>query len=122
MNRREHKTPSQRHLRIGEELRHVLATILERGEVHDPGLRGISVTVTEVAVSPDLRRAVFYVIPFGGGDKDAVAEVLNRARPFLRRKMAAAVKLRYIPEISFVADTTLDNAERIDALLRDTRV
>ncbi|MEE8392982.1 MAG: 30S ribosome-binding factor RbfA [Rhodospirillales bacterium] len=122
MSRREHKTPSQRHLRIGEELRHALADIIERGEIRDPGLRGTSITVTEVSVSPDLRNAVFYVIPLGGGDNEAVVEGLERAMPFLRRRVAEKVKLKYVPKISFTADTSFDRAEKIDALLNDPRV
>ena len=101
------KTPSQRQLRVGEELRHVLAALLERGEVRDPGLKGASITVTEVRISPDLRNAT------------AVVAALTRARPFLRRRMARDVKLRYAPDISFQADTSFDRAVHIEALLND---
>ena len=72
MDRRTERGPSQRQLRVGEELRHALAWILERGKVRDPDLKGVSVTVTEVRVSPDLRKATVFVIPLGGGETEAV--------------------------------------------------
>ena len=72
--------PSQRQLRVGEALRHALAEILARGELRDPELAGLQVTVTEVRVSPDLRAATAFVVPFGGGDAAALAKALNRAR------------------------------------------
>lgn len=122
MSRREGKTPSQRQLRVGEELRHALALILERGEVRDPGLAGVSVTVTEIRLGPDLRNATVYVMPLGGGREDAVVEALTRARPFLRRRLADAVKLRYVPDLSFCADPSFDEAEHIEALLRSPAI
>ena len=109
---------SQRQLRIGEVVRHALATILERGEVHDPGLSGVSVTVTEVRVSPDLRNATAYVTPLGGAGIDDVLEGLKRAAPFLRRRIGEEVDLRRLPNIVFEADTSFDHAELIDQLLK----
>lgn len=122
MDRRAERGPSQRQLRVGEELRHALAWILERGEVRDPDLKGVSVTVTEVRVSPDLRKATVFVIPLGGGETEAVVTGLTRARPFLRRKVANAVRLKFVPDITFRADTSFDEARRIDILLRDPAV
>ena len=122
MDRRAERGPSQRQLRVGEELRHALAWILERGGVRDPDLEGVSVTVTEVRISPDLRKATVFVIPLGGGETGAVVTGLTRARPFLRRQMAKAVKLKYVPDIAFRADTSFDEARRIDTLLRDPAV
>ncbi len=122
MDRRAERGPSQRQLRVGEELRHALAWILERGEVRDPDLKGVSVTVTEVRVSPDLRKATVFVIPLGGGETEAVVTGLTRARPFLRRKVANAVRLKFVPDITFRADTSFDEARRIDTLLRDPAV
>ena len=110
--------PSQRQLRVGEEVRHALAWLLERDEIRDPGLKGITVTVTEVRVSPDLRNATAFIVPLGGGDIAPVLEALTRARPFLRRQIAAAVRLQYVPNLSFEADTSFDQASRIDSLLR----
>lgn len=122
MDRRAERGPSQRQLRVGEELRHALAWILERGEVRDPDLKGVSVTVTEVRVSPDLRKATVFVFPLGGGETEAVVTGLTRARPFLRRKVANAVRLKFVPDITFRADTSFDEARRIDTLLRDPAV
>ncbi|MEO5335718.1 MAG: 30S ribosome-binding factor RbfA [Magnetospirillum sp. WYHS-4] len=113
---------SQRQLRVGEELRHALAWILERGEVRDPGLHGKPVTVTEVAISPDLRNATAFVMSLGGEDLEDVVAALNRASPFLRRRLAAEVKLRFAPHLSFKADATFDEAGRIDRLLKDPAV
>ncbi len=122
MTRRVERGPSQRQLRVGEELRHALAWILERGEVRDPDLKGVSVTVTEVRVSPDLRNATVFVLPLGGGETAAVVTGLTRARPFLRRQVANAVRLKFVPDIRFRADPSFDEARRIDALLRDPAV
>ncbi len=122
MTRRVERDPSQRQLRVGEELRHALAWILERGEVRDPDLRGVSVTVTEVRVSPDLRTATVFVLPLGGGETAAVVTGLTRARPFLRRQVANAVRLKFVPDIRFRADSSFDEARRIDTLLRDAAV
>lgn len=119
MTRGETRAPSQRQLRVGEELRHALAWILERGDLRDPSLAGISVTVTEVRVSPDLRTATAFVTPLGGGGTEAVVGALTHAKAFLRRRMAGAVKLRYVPELVFRADTSFDQASRILDLLHD---
>jgi len=122
MSRGDAKAPSQRQLRVGEELRHAVAWILERGEIRDPGLGDRPVTVTEVRVSPDLRYATAYVMPLGGANTEAVVAALNRAAPFVRRQIGHAVKLRYLPSLSFVADTSFDQARHIEDLLRDPAV
>lgn len=122
MTRRQSRAPSQRQLRVGEEIRHALARILERGEIHDPDLAGRAITVTEVRVSPDLRNATAFVTPFGGGDAKPLIAALKRARTFLRHELAGAINLRYAPELFFEADTSLDQASRIDALLRTPEV
>ena len=122
MTRGPGKAPSQRQLRVGEEIRHALAWILERGEVRDPGLHGMPVTVTEVSVSPDLRNALVFVVSLGGEDMAGAVEALNRARSFLRRRVAGSVKLRYVPDLSFKADISFDEAAHIDQLLHDPRV
>jgi len=122
MNKGEAKAPSQRQLRVGEEVRHVLAWILERGEICDPGLGGAAVTVTEVKISPDLRNATVFVMPLGGEHISDVIEALNRAAPFVRRQVGKAVKLRRLPNLTFVADGTFAEAGRIDDLLKDPNV
>ena len=112
------KAPSQRQLRVGEEVRHTLAWILERGEIHDPGLVGIIVTVTEVRVSPDLRNATAYIMPLGGVDIPGVVKSLNRAAPFLRRLLGSRIKLRRLPNLYFEADYSFKEAAHIDNLLK----
>ena len=116
------KPPSQRQLRVGEELRHAIAHILERGGIRDPDVAGRAVTVTEVTVSPDLRQATVYVVPLGGEGVKSLLEGLRRVRPFLRREVAHQTRLRVVPDFSFVADTAFDRAERIEALLHSPQV
>jgi len=116
------KPPSQRQLRVGEELRHAVASILERGDIRDPDVAGRPVTVTEVSVIPDLRNATVFVVPLGGGDTSVLLAGLKRVRPFLRHEVARMVQLRAVPDFSFVADTTFDTASRIDALLHSPEV
>lgn len=111
-------TPSQRQLRVGEEIRHSLAMVMERGELRDPGLHDVSVTVTEVRATPDLKHAQIYIMPLGGGDVESVLKALNRAKPYLRRQIAKAVHLKYAPDLHFKADESFDNADHISALLR----
>jgi ribosome-binding factor A len=109
---------SPRQLRVGEEIRHVLAAVLGRGELRDPELAGVSITVSEVRMSPDLRHANAFVMPLGGGDSARIIKALGRAAPFLRGEIAKAMRLRYAPDVHFVADTSFDEASRIDQLLR----
>lgn len=116
------RAPSQRQLRVGEELRHVIASILERGDIRDADVAGRPVTVTEVTVSPDLRNATVFVIPLGGGDSVSLLAGLKRVRPYLRHEVARMVQMRTIPDLSFVADATFDNASRIEALLHSPEV
>ena len=122
MKRGESKSRSQRQLRIGEVIRHVLVQIIDRGEAHDPGLDGVTITVTEVRVSPDLRNATAFVMPLGGKDSDEILASLNRASPFFRRRVASEVDLRRLPSLSFELDASFDNADHIDALLRSPAV
>lgn len=120
----EAKAPSQRQLRVGEELRHVLAQTLERGELRDPDLEGVIITVTEVRVSPDLRNATAFVLPLGGhaDDMGAVLAALGRASTYLRHQVGRQIRLKYLPAFSFKADPSFDAAGRIDALLHDPAV
>ena len=118
MSKGDAKAPSQRQLRVGEELRHALAWILERGEIHDPGLAGVAVTVTEVRISPDLRNATAYVMPLGGTDIPGVLETLNRAAPYVRRLMGRKIQLKRLPGLQFEADQTFEEVGKIDDLLK----
>lgn len=122
MTRRSAKTahstaPSQRQLRVGELIRHKLAEMLIRGEIHDDVLAAHVVTVPEVRLSPDLKLATAYIMPLGGTDTDAVLEALNRHKRFIRGEIAHAVNLKFAPDIRFRCDETFDEASRIDALL-----
>ena len=112
------KEPGQRQLRVGEELRHVLAEVLGRDELRDPAMQGVSVTISEVRVGPDLRRATAYVMPLGGGDVVEIVAALNRAAGFIRGRVSRMVNLKFAPSFVFEADTAFEEASKIDALLR----
>lgn len=114
--------PSQRQLRVGEMLRHALAGILARGAIRDPDLEGVSVTVTAVKPSPDMRHATVYCEPLGGRNAGAVIAALNRRRGFVRGLMGHVIALRFTPELRFVEDTSFAEAEKIEGILRSPRV
>lgn len=114
--------PSQRQLRVAEEVRHALAAVLERGDFRDPELAGARITVTEVRASPDLRHMAVFVTPLGGGDPSAILVALKRAAPFLRGQVAQAVRTKFAPELVFRADTAIDAAARMEALLHSPAV
>jgi ribosome-binding factor A len=107
---------------VGEEIRHVLAGLFARGEVRDPDLAAAQLTVTEVRVSPDLRNATAFVARLGRSDVALLLPALGRAAPFLRGRLARALRLRVAPEVSFQADTSLEYAMRVDALLHRPEV
>jgi ribosome-binding factor A len=109
--------PSQRALRVGELVRHALADMLTRGDVHDPVLEGHMITVPEVHMSPDLRLATVYVMPLGGKDENAVVAALDRNKKFLRGEIAKRVNLKFAPDIRFRLDERFDEADRIGKLL-----
>ncbi len=109
---------SQRQLRVGEEIRHLLADLLERGDMRDPELRGASITVTAVDVSPDLRNATAFVMPLGGVGEARLLAAMRRAAPWFRGRVGERAGLRYAPEIRFELDRTFDEADKIGALLR----
>ncbi|MGE3145666.1 MAG: 30S ribosome-binding factor RbfA [Pseudorhodoplanes sp.] len=113
---------SQRQLRVGELIRHELADMLTRGDVHDPVIEGHLITVPEVRMSPDLRLATVYVMPLGGKDEAEVVEALNRNRKFLRGEIAHRVNLKFAPDLRFRLDERFDEAERIEKLLRTPQV
>jgi ribosome-binding factor A len=114
--------PSQRQLRVGELIRHALAEMLARGEIHDEVLASHVVTVSEVRMAPDLRLATVYIMPLGGKDLKPVLEALDRNRKFIRGEIAHAVNLKFAPEIRFLADETFDEARRIDEIFRSPKV
>ena len=123
MSRQQNNTaPSQRQLRVGEIIRHKLAEMLARGDIHDDVLASHVVTVSEVRLSPDLKLATAYVMPLGGSDTDAVLDALERNKRYIRAQVAHAVNLKFAPDIRFRTDETFTEASRIDALLASPKV
>jgi ribosome-binding factor A len=110
--------PRQRQLRVGEEIRHALAGVFERGAFRDPALQDINVTVTEVRVSPDLKHATAFVMPLAGRNAPEAIAGLRRGASFLRMEVARAVKLRAAPTLTFALDESFEQASRIESLLR----
>ena len=115
-------SPSHRQLRVGEMLRHALSEILSRGEVRDPDLDGISVTVTQVKPSPDMRHATVFCEPLGGQNAAKVVAALNRHKGFVRGLMGRQIALKFTPELRFVEDTSFAEAQKIETLLKSPRV
>jgi ribosome-binding factor A len=111
------RLPTQRQLRVGEELRHLLAGILSRHELRDPALHDATITVTEVRISPDLKSATAFVMPLGGTHVPEILAALQRGAGFMRGLIARELDLRYVPSLRFMLDTTFDHASRIEALL-----
>lgn len=109
--------PSQRQLRVGELMRHALAEVLQRGEIHDPVLQSHVVTVPEVRMSPDLKIATCYVMPLGGGDQQEVIQALARNKRFLRGELAHRTALKFAPDLRFRIDGSFDEGSRIDRIL-----
>ncbi len=116
------RAPSQRQLRVGEELRHALATVMERHELRDPRLAAVDVTITEVSVSPDLKNARAYVAVLGKTASEEVVAALDHAAPYLRRRIGELVQLRFLPALRFAADPSFDYADHIDGLLRQVEL
>lgn len=114
--------PSQRQLRVGELLRHSLSDILTRGEVRDPDLDGVPVTVTQVKPSGDMRHATVFVEPLGGRNAKAIVAALNRHKGFIRGLMGKTIALKFTPELRFLEDTSFAEAEKIETLLKSSRV
>ncbi|HEY7578121.1 MAG TPA: 30S ribosome-binding factor RbfA [Acetobacteraceae bacterium] len=114
--------PSQRQLRVAEEIRHVLAGLFERRDFRDPELAEAQITVTEVRIGADLQHAVAYVARLGRSDIDALLPALTRASPFLRGRVAHALRLKFAPELTFQPDHALDYAAKIDRLLHTPEV
>jgi ribosome-binding factor A len=122
MSRHHHRDQSvgasQRQLRVGELIRHELAAMLTRGEVHDPVIETHMITVPEVRMTADLRLATIYIMPLGGRDEKEVLGALERNKRYLRGEIARRVNLKFAPEIRFRIDERFDEAERIEKLLR----
>lgn len=114
--------PSTRQLRVAEEVRHVLAELFARTEFRDPELYGVTVTVTEVRISPDLRHATVFVTRLGRDDIEAVLPALKRVASFLRKRLSSTLRLRTVPELHFQPDTSLEHAMEVESILRSPEV
>lgn len=114
--------PSVRVLRVGEQVRHVLAELLQRGEAHDDVLARHVISVTEVRMSPDLRHATVFIKSLLGADEPAVLQALRQNSAFLQREVARRVRMKYAARLKFLADESFDTASHIDKLLRNPHV
>ena len=115
--------PSQRQLRVGEQVRHALSDLLQRGDVREEAIESTVISVSEVRMSPDLKIATAFVSPLSAGDDFAVVEALNRNARFIWGRMSPALRqMKYMPEFRFRLDTSYDNMARIDELLRSPEV
>jgi len=113
--------PSQRQLRVGEELRHLLAELLMRGGLREPALADAQLTVSEVRVSADLRHAVVFVTELGGELSPERLQALERSAPQLRGEVTRRMRLKYAPDLTFRPDRSFAEAARIEALLAEER-
>lgn len=111
------QTITPRMLKVAEGIKRFLASVFQQGDFHNPEIERYNVTVTEVRVSPDLKLAKVYVFPFGQKLSAELIEMLNREKPALRKKMAKALYLKYVPEIAFVPDNSFDQAQNIEGIL-----
>ena len=117
------KGPSQRQLRVGEQVRHALAELMQRGEINDDLIEANVISVSEVRMSPDLKLATVFVAPLAAADDEAVVVALNRHARFIRGRMGPALRqMKYMPEFRFRLDTSFDNFRKIDQLLHSPEV
>ena len=114
--------PSQRQLRVGEMLRHALADILRQNDIRDPDLEGVSVTITQVKPSPDMRYATVYCEPLGGQNAKAIVAALNRHKGFLRGEMGHLITMKFTPDLRFVEDESFAEAQKIETILKSPEV
>jgi ribosome-binding factor A len=111
--------PSQRQLRVGEQVRHALSDMLQRGEILDPVIETTVISISEVRMSPDLKIATAFVSPLGARDDAAVIETLNKHARFIRGRVSSALRqMKYMPEFRFRLDTSYDNFAKINELLK----
>ncbi|MDJ0612107.1 MAG: 30S ribosome-binding factor RbfA [Rhizobiaceae bacterium] len=117
------KGPSQRQLRVGENVRHALTQLLQRGEIQDDIIERTVISISEVSMSPDLKIATCYVSPLGGGDAKPVIKALAQNAKFIRGRLARQLnQMKYMPEFRFREDTSFDNFAKIDAILHTDEV
>jgi len=113
---------SHRLLRVGENIRHALSEIFVRGDIRDPSLDGVSVTVTEVRCSPDLHHATVFVMPLGGAHAEDVVDGLNRCSKYIRGQLSHMVRMKYLPDLKFTGDSSFGEADHIEQLLHSPHV
>jgi len=114
--------PSQRQLRVGELIRRTLSDVLMQGDVHDPDLNALSITVSEVRASPDLKIATAYVLPLGGGNREEAIQALKRNKHELRRAIGKEMSLKYAPDLRFLIDDTFDKLDESRRLFSQDKV
>ncbi|MBW8637932.1 30S ribosome-binding factor RbfA [Hoeflea sp. WL0058] len=115
--------PSQRQLRVGEQVRAAVTSVLQRGEIRDPLIESEVISISEVSMSPDLKIATAYVTPLGQSDHAAIVEALNRNARYIRKQITPALRqMKYMPELRFRDDTSFENYRKIDELLRSPEV
>ena len=117
--KKDNTTKSQRQLRVGEELRHLISNALHRETFYDAVLESNNITVTEVNVSPDLKNAKVFIMPLGGENKIVVLESLNRIKGYIQKLISSEIQLRQIPRLNFVIDTTFEYANKIDNIIKN---
>ena len=110
--------PTQRQLRVGEELRHLISTVLSRETFYDQSIESGNITVTEVDVSPDLKNAKVFIMPLGGEQKNEVLESLHRVKGYIQKLISSEIRMRQIPRLNFVIDTRFEYANKIDVILK----
>jgi len=116
------RPPSQRQLKAGELIRRALAEIIAREHLRDPDLEGVNVTISEVRASPDLKHAIVYAAPLGGGDNEKMIAGLNRCARFLRGRLGHYMEMKSTPALKFVADTSFDAATDMNKLFNKPEV
>lgn len=116
------RAPTQRMLRVAEQIRHVVAEMLARGEIHDDVIASHVITITQVRMATDLRLATAFVMPLGGKDTEKVIAALDKNRRYIRGRIAQSLDLQFSPEIRFKDDNTFEEAMRIDMLLASPKV
>lgn len=124
MSRSQHEnnTAGHRRLRVGENIRHALAQIFARGDIRDEDLDGVSITVTEVRVSPDLRNATIFVMPLGGIHITQVVDALSRNTKYIRGQLSPMLRMKYLPALKFTGDGSFGEADHIEQLLHSPHV
>jgi len=122
MKNRLPRVPSNRQIRVGEMLRHTIANILEKNTLINDDLKDVSIIITEVDASPDLKNAKVYTTRLGGGDMETVIDGLNNIKSFLKREISKSVQLKFTPDLKFYEDKTFDEANRINELLNKPEV